>query len=276
MRNIKLKLLRLAPIVIAVATSTISAGETSWLQKRVCRFVFHGGKPEESTHKPGVGVLGIGSAARALAHQAEVPICIEELPAISFETDETVEPIEIDVSDITVKEILDEMVRQDPRYVYRERVGVIELLPEAADRDPANCLNLVIPSFERKNRWNTLIDELRIQVAVVARSAKDGAVRGGSGVARPPPGFIEVDFENQTLRDILGMLCAKVGNMAWGARFEGPRPTCENISFGTYKPRASYPLNTVPLTYSDGLPKDCLTCHYHQPCTRQQSPPGRR
>jgi hypothetical protein len=253
-------------VLLEATICSYSADQPGWLQKRVCRFIFHGGNPDKSTHNPGVGPLGIGTAAVALAHQAEVPICIESLPAISIETGDTVAPIEIDATDVTVREILDEMIREDPRYTYRERLGVIELLPEGADRDPANCLNLVIPSFKERSTWNGLISDLRIRVAIVAKSAKDGAVRGGSGVAVPPAGYIEADFENRTLRDILGALCAKVGNMAWAAHFEGPRPACEGISFGTYKPRMSYPLNTVPLTYSDGLPRDCLTCHYHQPC----------
>ena len=265
-------LIQFAVLLIAATACAYSADETTWLQKRVCRFIFHGGDPEKSTHNPGVGPLGISAAAGALAHQAEVPICIESLPAISMETGDTVAPIEIDATDVTVREILDEMIRQDPRYTYRERLGVIELLPEGADRDLTNCLNLIIPSFKTRNTWNALIGELRIQVATVAKSAKDGAVRGGSGVAVPPAGYIEADFENQTLRDILSKLCARVGNMAWAAHFEGPRPACEDISFGTYKPRMSYPLNTVPLTYSDGLPQECMTCHYHQPCRSRELP----
>ncbi len=272
MTKTKPTFMQFALLLVAATTCAYSADGTGWLQKRVCRFIFHGGDPEKSTHNPGVGPLGISAAVGALAHQAEVPICIESLPAISMETGDTVAPIEIDATDVTVREILDEMIRQDPRYTYRERLGVIELLPEGADRDPTNCLNLVIPSFKERSTWNGLISDLRIRVAIVAKSAKDGAVRGGSGVAVPPRGYIEADFENQTLRDILSVLCAKVGNMAWGAHFEGPRASCEDISFGTYKPRMSYPLNTARLSYSDGLPKDCMTCHYHQPCGSRKSP----
>lgn len=256
----------LASAILATSVNVSWAGEGSWLQKRVCRFVFHGGKPDKRTHIPEPVPIGIGTAAGALASQAEVPICVEELPTISFENAETIAPIEIDARDANVREILDEMIRQDPRYEYRERLGVIEVLPIGADRDPDDCLNLVIPSFKYRVPWNALISQLRIQVAVVAKSSKDGAVRGGSALPHPPPGLIEVDFENQTLRDILSSLSAKVGNMAWGARFEGARPTCENISFGMGQLKKWYPSETVPLTFTEGLPKNCLTCHYHQPC----------
>jgi hypothetical protein len=253
-------------IVFTTATCLYSAPEGSWLRRHVCRFVFHGANSEGSTHNPSLGPLGIANAARDLALHAEVPICIEELPAISVETDETSVPIEIDASDTTVKDILDGMIRQDPRYIYRERLGVIEILPDGADRDPADCLNIVIPLFEKRSTWDGLISDLRTQVAIVADSAKDGAVRGGSVLAHPPPGLIEASFKNRTLRDILSMLCAKVGNMGWSAHFEGPSPTCEDISFGVYQPKMWYPLNTVPLTYSEGLPKNCTSCHYHKPC----------
>jgi hypothetical protein len=256
-----------ALMVFAATTWAYPADQTSWLEKRVCQFVFHGGNPEAGTHNPGVGPLGIAQAAGALAHQAEVPICIESLPALSLETTDMITPIEINARDATVRDILEEMVRQDPRYEFRERLGVVEVLPVGADRDPTNCLNLVIPSFKGRYTWNTLIGELRIEVANLAKSAKDGWVRGGSALPRPPPGLIEANFENRTLRDILSMLCAKVGNMAWGAHFEGPRPTCENISFNMGQPKSWYPSDTVPLTWSEGLPKNCISCHYHQPCT---------
>ena len=261
-----LLLICLASVVLAASTCAYSAGEASWLQKGVSRFIFHGGNPAANTHNPDIGPMGIGQAADDLAQHAEVPICVESLPAISLETVETIAPIEIDARDTTVKDILDEMIRQDPRYEYRERLGVIEVLPQGADRDPTDCLNLVIPSFKGRYTWNTLIRELRIQVADVAHSAKDGAVRGGSGLAHPPPGLIEANFQNQTLRDILTMLCARVGNMAWRAHFEGPRATCEDIAFSVGQPRTWYPSSdSGPLTYSEGLPKACLECHYHQP-----------
>jgi hypothetical protein len=164
-------------IVFTTATCLYSAPEGSWLRRHVCRFVFHGANSEGSTHNPSLGPLGIANAARDLALHAEVPICIEELPAISVETDETSVPIEIDASDTTVKDILDGMIRQDPRYIYRERLGVIEILPDGADRDPADCLNIVIPLFEKRSTRDGLISDLRTQVAIVADSAKDGAVR---------------------------------------------------------------------------------------------------
>lgn len=62
------------------------------------------------------------------------------------------------------------------------------------------------------------------------------------------------------------MLCAKVGNMAWTVDFDSPRVSCQDMSFHMYKPRMWYHANTVPLTYSEGLPKNCIKCHYHKRC----------
>ena len=271
MSKTKAVVIHAALMVIVTGTCAYSADQTIWLEKRVCRFIFHGGNPHASTHNPGVGPIGIGLAAHDLAQHAEIPICIESLPAISLETSDTIAPIEIDASDTSIKEILDEIIAQDPRYEYRERLGVIEVLPVGADRDPDNCLNMVIPVFRARYGWNTLIQQLRCEVDIVSRDPKAVVPDpgcGGSylGIPGLPRKLIETNFENRTVRDILTMLCAKVGNMAWEARFEGPRATCEDISFETYQPRTSYPSDTLPLTWSEGLPKNCITCHYHKPC----------
>lgn len=257
----------LASIVPFATACARSAGEAGWLEKHVCWFAFHGMDTWERVHNPDAGPTGMAYAALDLARHAEVPVCIEELPP---SPNGTVVPIEIDAKLTTVKDILDRMVSQDPRYEYRERLGVIEVLPQGADRDPADCLNMVIPVFRLRTAWNQLVQQLRCEVDIVSRDPNAVVPDpgcGGSypGLAHPPPGLIDANFEKQTVRDILTLLCAKVGNMAWSAHFEGPRATCQYISFGAYQPRMWYPSDTGPLTYSQGLPKACIECHYHKP-----------
>lgn len=254
-----------ASAVLVVAACARSAGEAGWLQKHVCWFAFHGMDTWERVHNPDTGPTGMAHAAVDLARHAEVPICIEELPP---SPNGTVVPIEIDAKLTTVKDVLDRMVSQDPRYEYRERLGVIEVLPQGADRDPTDCLNLVIPSLKERSPWNELISDLRVQVAVVSGYTKltGGVIVGASGVAHPPPGLIDANFENQTLRDILSLLCAKVGNIAWTAEFDSPSVTCQHMTFHMHQPKTWYLSDTAPLTYSQGLPKTCIECHYHRPC----------
>jgi hypothetical protein len=150
-------------------------------------------------------------------------------------------------------------------------LGIIEVFPKGADLDPSDCLNMVIPVFRLKDGWNGLIEQLRWEVDIVSKDPKawvpyPGGGGSWSGLSHPPPGLIEADFEHQTLRDILDLLCAKVGNMAWDA-------TCQKatsghvVELGTFQPRQWYASDTLPLTYSEGLPKTCIQCHYHRPCS---------
>ena len=283
MSKAALRIVHVVLIVLAVETCAYSADAEGLLQKRVCRFIFHGrishgGRHHSPVSEPG----GFIEAVRQLASHAEVPICIEALRSFPRET---VMPIEVDLRKASVEDILRDMVSQDPRYFYRERLGVIEVLPKGADRDPTDCLNLVIPVFRLRDQWNSLIQQLRCEVDIVSRDPKAVVPNpgcGGSypGLAHPPPRLIEANFENRTVREILDLLCAKVGNMAWSADFYNPpqRSTdqkekrtpsplsCHDISIGVYQPRPWTSSDTVPLVWFEGLPKTCLKCHYHQPC----------
>jgi hypothetical protein len=260
-----------ATLILVMLTSAGWVGaeiRQSYLEKRVCRFIFHGRNWHEGRHhSPVTQPGGLPEAMRMFAWHAEVPISLESIPD---RTDDKIVPVEIDVRHTTVKDILEKMISQDSRYEYRERLGNIEVFPKGADLDPSDCLNMVIPVFRLRDGWNMLIEQLRAEVDIVSKDPKAWVPNPGTGgsfpgLPHPPPGLIEADFEHQTLRDILDLLCAKVGNMAWDA-------TCQKatsghvIELGTFQPRQWYASDTLPLTYSEGLPKSCIRCHYHKPC----------
>jgi hypothetical protein len=238
------------------------AEENAVLGRHVRQFIFHGRHPQKRAHDAGAVLRGLDAAVRDLSQHTEVPICLEALPASHGEA---VVPVEINAENVTIKDILDELILQNPRYAYRERHGLIEVFPNGADRNPTNCLNMIIPAFKQRAPFNGLLRELRIQVAKTSGSAKNGVVRGGSALAHPPPDLIEVDFSNRTVREILSLLSAKVGNMAWSVRFHGPEASCDGISIHVFQPRVWSASDSAPLTYSEGLPKKCLRCHYHKP-----------
>ncbi len=254
-------------IIISGACMGMESGQSN-LQKRVCRFIYHGKNWRKGIkHTPMTGPSGVTLAVRALAYHAEVPISLESLPD---QPDDKIIPVEIDARNRTVKDILDEIVSQDSRYEYRERLGNIEVLPKGADLDPADCLNMVIPVFRLKVRWNDLIEQLRCEVDIVSKDPKAWVPYPGCGGSFPglldaPPGLIEADFEHQTLRDILDRLCAKVGNVAWDVTCQ-KATSGHSVELGTFHPRQSFPSDTLPLTDSEGLPKACIQCHYHRPC----------
>ena len=259
-----------AVILVALAPASRGGGKKgdNYLQVRVCRFIFHGKKRPEIRHHQRLGMPGdFTEAVRQLAHHAEVPISLESIP---FRPTDKVCPVEIDVKNRMVEEILDEMVSQDPRYSYRERLGVIEVFPKGADRDPADCLNIVIPVFRTKDYWNDLIEQLRCEVDIVSRDPKayvpfPGCGGSYPGIVHPPPGLIDANFEQQTLRDILDRLCAQAGNIAWNVSCQRAA-SGHAIEMGMYHLRQWVPSETLPVTFSEGLPKTCTQCHYHKPC----------
>ena len=63
--------------------------------------------------------------------------------------------------------------------------------------------------------------------------------------AQPSPGTQTPNHEV-----CAALLCAKFGNMAWTAEFNGPSVACRYMVFHTYQPEAWHLSNTVPLAYS--------------------------
>jgi hypothetical protein len=188
-----------ALILLALASASYCGAETrdDYLQLRVCRFIFHGKKRRDVRHHQPVEMPGdFREALSELTYHAEVPISLESLP---YRPTDKIIPVEIDVKNHTVKEILDEMVAQDPRYSYRERLGVIEVFPKGADNDPADCLNMVIPIFRVRDRWNQVIEQLRCEVDIVRRNPNAFVPFPGCGGSYPglphqPPGLIDANF----------------------------------------------------------------------------------
>ena len=115
-----------ACVLLFVLIGTACAGSadpSSWLEKRVCQFVFHGKTSHgERHHAPTFFPGDAMEAVRQLAFHADVPICTEELRPSGGEA---IVPVEVNVKNASVGEILREVVAQDPRYAYRERLGVI-------------------------------------------------------------------------------------------------------------------------------------------------------
>ncbi len=257
--------------LLFVATPSLRAQDL--LRKPVREFLFHGnattgGRAHVTVHGPG----SIHEALHDLASHAEVPICIESVP---LREGEPIVPIEVKVKrTTTVEEILRQIVHQDLRYEYRQRLGVIEVLPVGADNDPTDCLNMVIPEFHVNQPWKYVEISLRCEIEILSRNPHDivpDPIRaercGGSFpvLPHPPPKVIDAIFKARTLRDVLDELCARVGNMAWDAYFKNPIPRCESTSVIFYQPKVWYPSDTDPLTWTEGLPKKCTGCHYHRP-----------
>jgi hypothetical protein len=204
----------------------------------------------------------------ALARHANVRICFELRPLRKGEKQRR---FDIRVADKTVGEILQIVVRRDRRYEYRERLGVIEVFPVGADKDPTGCLNMVVPALHVHYAWKLAWGAVRCEVLLL--SEKPGRIvpepvyecSGASHLTHPPERMLEATFENRTVREILDELSSMAGNVAWYATYDGTSPGCKNLVLGEYQPLTMYPPNTTGGPWTKGLPMACTMCHYHTP-----------
>jgi hypothetical protein len=253
--------------VVSLLAPRPTGGAESLLGRRVARFQIYS-NIRRAAHPEGAGPGGPLGVVLALAEHANVRICFEERPLRKGEKQPR---IDIRVTDKTVGEILQILVRKDRHYEYRERLGVIEVLPVGADKDPADCLNMVVPALHVHYPWKWAWGAVRCEILLL--SENPGRIvpepftecSGASHAAHPPEKMLEATFEKRTVRDILDELSSMAGNVAWYATYDGPSPSCKNLVLGEYDPLTWYPPEREGEPWIEGLTKKCTTCHYHTP-----------
>jgi hypothetical protein len=251
---------------LAVPLCPIGEGPHPLLATRVTLFEFHGGgqtRGHIATKLPG----NLPEAALALAAHTGIRIAIE---ALAPQPNSAPVPIEVSAKDQAVEQILKQMVRQDPRYQYRERLGVIEVLPVQAANDPDDCLNMVIPAFHLHYPWKIAWGQIRWEIDIISKEPND-VVRdpliergegGGSHMSNPPPTILNLTFDHWPVRDILDKMSSTAGNAAWSASFRQAPATCSNLELAEYQPKGEY-LGKAPNTWVDWPSPKCAACHYH-------------
>ncbi len=253
-------------VVAAPLGSAAAQQQDDLLSTPVRRFIFNGQASAESRAHFGASgyPLGTKDAVLALAWHTEVRIAFESLPTPEFDN---VIPISVDVQNITVGEILKEIVHQDPRFKYWERFGVIEVLPDLADADPESCLNRVIPPIEFNYNLEAAFGNLRC----ITKGFDPFCGSRNLGTRNLPKERIDLSYEGQPLRDLLSKLSAMSGNHAWLGSYSEPERSCGSFYFQLYQPRRRFPADITldMITKSDqtlveGLPPQCTSCHYHE------------
>ena len=243
-----------------------AGGAHSLMDRRVAEFETHS-KASRDVHE---GLCcSVEGTLLALAEHTNIRICYESRPLRKGEKEPR---LDFRVADKTVGEILQIVVRKDRHYEYRERLGVIEVFPVGADKDPGDCLNMVVPVLHVHYPWRWAWGAVRCEILalsehpdrIFADPLADGYF-GASHLTHPPEKMLEVTFEKRTVREILDELSSMAGNVAWYANYDGPSPSCKNLVLGEYQPRAWYGPATAGGPSTEGLPQTCMICHYHRP-----------
>jgi hypothetical protein len=253
-------------LTLAVSHGSAVEGQPPLLETRVPLFEFHGRRQTRGnigTKLPG----DLPEAALALAAHTGIRIGIEALPPQRSSASVLAE---VSAKDQTVQQVLTQMVRQDPRYQYRERLGVIEVLPILADKDPDDCLNMVIPAFHLHYPWRIAWGQIRWEIDIISRDPNDVVPdplmergdSGGSHMSNPPATILNLTFDRRTVRDILDVMSSTAGNAAWSASFRLAPATCTNLELAEYQPKAEY-LGKAPNTWVAWPSPKCVACHYH-------------
>lgn len=238
------------------------------LTKMVLEFQFHG-KSRTRGHLAAEPPADLPEAALHLGIHSHVRICIEGAakrpgPAIT-----------INAKNKTVGEILQLMTKQDPSYVYREHLSVVEVLPVGAANDATDCLNMVIPKFEVHYPWQIAWGQVRCQIAIISKDPNDivsdplrvGRCWGASVLPAPPDKILYASFDHAKVRDILDTLASKAGNVAWYLPWKTSAPNCTAFdrTIAEYAPKTMYRrLDTQAIAFTERPPIKCLKCHYHK------------
>ena len=258
-------------LLFACPPSTRPAGGAqSLLDRRVAEFETHS-KASRDVHIVGE-CCGFGGMLVALAEHTNIRICYELRPLRKGERNPGPD---FRVADKTMGEILQIVVRKDRHYEYRERLGVIEVFPVGADKDPGDCLNMVVPALHVHYPWRWAWGEVRSEISFHSehpgRFVPDPFAQGYSGsshLPHPPDKVLEATFEKRTVREILDELSSMAGNVAWYASYDGPSPSCKNLVLGEYQPLSWHPPATPGGPSTEGVPQTCAICHYHNPRPR--------
>lgn len=245
-------------LVTAGSAGQPCPSSTRLLDIRVERFEFHG-KSLTRAHVVRNDLGDMAEAARSLASHARVRICTEQVPLPLREN----VAVDITARNQTVGQILQALSRQDGRYEFRERLGVIEVLPRGAENDPSSCLNMKVPVLSVHYPWRNAWGAVRCAIELLSKRPEDytedplAHCLSFSALHHPPEKVLNKRFVNTSVREILDCLAADAGNAAWSAEFKDTGRTCDSLMLGEYQPDH---WRYVP----DNESRQCFSCHYHR------------
>jgi hypothetical protein len=126
-------------------------------------------------------------------------------------------PINFDLKNATVADVLNAAVRADPRYRWTESDGVINLLPK---NDANSVFDITVEHFEAINEMpaqiiNQLVRTRKVKKYLDDRDVQAGTLTAGSFLSTPgaPAAVVRnsVVVDNETLRQALNEVLIKTG-----------------------------------------------------------------
>lgn len=137
-------------------------------------------------------------------------------------------PINFDLKNATVADVLNAAVRADPRYRWTESDGVINLLPK---NDANSVFNITVEHFEAINEMpaqiiHQLVRTRKVKKYLDDRDVQAGTLTAGSFLSTPgaPAAAVRnsVVVDNETLRQALNEVLIKTGSVYWCGFYDQP------------------------------------------------------
>lgn len=201
-------------ICISVFSSSLmgnSKQSKSMLQKAVPLFKVEG--------------VPLSQAIGDLADQVNLPICLERV-GVPNGIQEVRFEVSLQMVNTTLKEVLDTLVKQDPRYFWNEDNGIINFLPREAKDDKAYPLNRKLTRFKVDatpllKTIDILIKQAYDQTGLTHkqfsfRFAPD-LVNTFSASASYQE-LMTIDLRDATLRSIVNAIVKQIGDCRWDYR----------------------------------------------------------
>ncbi len=161
------------------------------------------------------------SVLRLLSATSRIPIGFELIPSVR-EEDEL--RISINVMNGTVRDVLDHLVKQDPRYRWEIQDGIINVLPVEAN---GSILDVMVPFFniqdvDAEDVPRALLDLSEVQSRLWILGLVGSNTVQYDGPVRDLPLF-SLSMTNVTVRDILNEILRRGHSKSWEVSTRGKR-----------------------------------------------------
>jgi hypothetical protein len=157
----------------------------------------------------------------AIARQARVPMGLELAPETAFGRAtpwlqrEVRDRTKVSLAGMTVRDALNTVVQNDPRYSWTQKNETFVVRPVNAWTDPDAPLNRAIADFSMED---TELDVLLARIAVLLGMSYVARERFGVGPLRR----VSVNVPSGTILDVLNTIVTEHGSMSWEVRFQCP------------------------------------------------------
>jgi len=171
--------------------------------------------------------ISSGMFAWRIAESAGVPLVFEASP-LDYR-DPAIVPQRMDLDGLTVREALDALVAQDPRYHWEEHDGIVIIRPIGLLADPIDALNQRIAGLQGDR---VRLEDVLASVTSAARGTSVPPVRPAAVNSRE----FALDIPGGTVLDLLAAAARAHGAVMWSApgSVRGPDQGRFSIGFKTF------------------------------------------